>query len=114
MDAVILAAGLGTRLRPHTLHTPKPLLAKNPPPLCAPGQQLKKRFDDGMESGNSSMARWSVSHEAVVPADFTPRDWSVVGGLPDRAGRAFLAAQRLQEVVDLGRRTGAAQDLDVQ
>jgi NDP-sugar pyrophosphorylase family protein len=33
MDAVIMAAGLGTRLRPHTLHTPKPLLAIRGRPL---------------------------------------------------------------------------------
>jgi hypothetical protein len=69
----------------------QPLLAQNPPPLCAPGGFATQLFHDGFDSGNSSTARWRVSH-AGATADFTPRDWQVVSDLPDdRAGSAFFA-----------------------
>jgi hypothetical protein len=69
----------------------QPLLAQSPPPLCAEGI-AKPLFHDDFEAGGSSAARFEVSH-AAASADFTPRDWEVVGDLPDhRAGRAFFAA----------------------
>jgi Zn-dependent metalloprotease len=69
----------------------QPLLAQNPPPLCAGGGFATQLFHDDFDNGNSSTARWSVSHAAVFPADFTPRDWEVVSLLPDdRAGKAFF------------------------
>ena len=44
------------------------------------------------DGGASSVARFQANH-AAASADFTPRDWKVVGELPDqRAGRAFFAA----------------------
>lgn len=71
----------------------QPLLAKNPPPLCdSPTKSARVLFTDGFEKGNSSAARWSVSHDGTT-VDFTERDWSIVSGLPDnRAGKAFFGA----------------------
>jgi Zn-dependent metalloprotease len=67
-----------------------PLLAKEPPPLCEAGGSAKSLFTDKFETGGSTADRWTVSHTAVTP-DFTPRDWKVVSGLPDkRSGRALF------------------------
>ncbi len=69
----------------------QPILAKNPPALCAPGDKLKVRFKDTFEDVVLSNSLWSVSHEAVTPADFTDRDWVIVTELPDnRAGKGFF------------------------
>ena len=69
----------------------QPILAKNPPALCAPGGKLKVRFKDTFEDVVLSNSLWSVSHEAVTPADFTDRDWVIVSELPDnRAGKGFF------------------------
>ncbi len=91
--AQVAKAILAVEMRtPPTQCNFQPLLAKNPPPLCAPGSFATPLFHDSFDNGDSSTARWGVSHEAVVPADFTPRDWQVVSGLPnDRPGKAFFA-----------------------
>jgi Zn-dependent metalloprotease len=66
----------------------QPILKQNPPALCtAPSHAIDLVVDD-FESGPGD---WTVSHLAVVPADFTPRDWEISSELPDnRAGSAFF------------------------
>jgi Zn-dependent metalloprotease len=86
----VAAAAAAVELRtPPTFCNFQPLLAQNPPPLCSTGN-ASRIFRDTFEAGDSWMDRWQVSHTAVT-ADFTPRDWAVVGDLPDaRPGRAFF------------------------
>jgi hypothetical protein len=68
-----------------------PLLAKTPPAICPTGKSAKALFADNFENGTSSMDRFVETHNAVAPADFTPREWVVTNGLPEhRPGRAFF------------------------
>jgi len=68
----------------------QPLLAQNPPALCPAPLKVDELFKDTFESKPKDP--WTVSHEAVTPADFTARDWKIVSGLPDaRTGHAFFA-----------------------
>ena len=67
----------------------QPLLAKDPPPVCAAGDAAVNLF---RESFNEGSARWTTTHNARRPADFTDRDWQVVSNLPDgRDGSAMFA-----------------------
>ncbi len=66
-----------------------PLLAKTPPDRCEAGTTMVNVFRDTFEINPAG--RWSVSHEAVVPADFTPRDWVWSNNLPRRDGSALFA-----------------------
>jgi Zn-dependent metalloprotease len=67
----------------------QPLLAQNPPALCPAGKTARNAL---FETFETNPVGWTVSHEAVEPADFTERDWTRVGNLPkDRPGSAFLA-----------------------
>lgn len=89
--AQVAAAAAAVELRtPPSQCNFQPLLAQNPPPLCEAGGSATQLFHDNFDHGHSSAARWSVSHTGLT-ADFTPRDWEVVSGLPDeRTGRAFF------------------------
>ncbi len=68
----------------------QPILGKTPPPRCpADTTQVTLLFDD-FEKDPSS--RWTVSHLAVTPADFTPRDWQWTSEIPSGGtGSAFFA-----------------------
>lgn len=68
-----------------------PLLGQDPPgePACEKGTKRKSLFKDKFENDTSA---WTVSHEVEDEATWTPRDWVVVGDLPDkRKGSAFFA-----------------------
>ncbi len=79
MDAVILAAGFGTRLRPHTLQTPKPLLrvAGRPlldwtlgalPPVVDRVLVVVHYLADQIEAylqGQEHFGEWLTVHQAV-------------------------------------------------
>jgi hypothetical protein len=92
----------------------QPILAKNPPPLCEDeNAKLKPLFADDFERGDSSTDRWTISHEAVAPADFTERDWSVVFGLPgDRPGHAAFGPDPLYGTCGPGGDESAVLHLD--
>ena len=66
----------------------QPLLAQDPPALCPASQKVQELFGDDFEK---KKAKWDASHEAVVPAEFTDRDWKIVSDVPDRAGHAVFA-----------------------
>jgi bacillolysin len=75
--------------RPPTQCAFQPLLAKTPPDRCEAGTTMVNVFRDTFEIDPTG--RWSVSHEAVTPADFTPRNWAWSSTLPRREGSALFA-----------------------
>jgi hypothetical protein len=113
--AQVAKAALAVELRTApTFCNFQPILAKDPPELCEGRSFPTPLFEDDFERGKSwddhdhgrfsvrhdrdhgggdhDGGRWSVSHSGIT-ADFTPRDWEIVSGLPDdRRGRAFFGA----------------------
>jgi hypothetical protein len=68
----------------------QPLLKQNAPDRCEVGTTQVDIFVSDFETDPA--ASWTVSHQAVFPADFTPREWVWTNELPDdREGSAFFA-----------------------
>lgn len=100
MRAMILAAGLGTRLRPLTLHTPKPLLAVGGKPLIVwhiealkragivdivintawLGQKLVDALGDGSSFG--VQIHWSHEDEPLETAGGIQKALPILGNQP--------------------------------
>jgi hypothetical protein len=88
--AQVASAARAVELRrvPAQCHFAPPLLAQDPPPLCPAGKRVSSIFKDNFNKANR---RWTASHTASVPAEFTATDWQRVGNLPDgRVGKAFF------------------------
>src|SRR5262245_65409442 len=114
MDAVLLAAGLGTRLRPHTLTTPKPLLPVQGRPILdwtlgawppevdrvlVVVHYLAEQFDDYLMS-QRHIAQWrtvpqgkaeGTGHALNVCRDLIQSDHFLVLNGDDLYGAADLA-----------------------
>jgi Zn-dependent metalloprotease len=66
----------------------QPQFSAAAPPACSTGTQ-SVFFSETFESNPAGS--WTFAHQGVVPADFTPRDWTWQGSLPGgRPGSALL------------------------
>ena len=66
----------------------QPVLKQHPPDRCGPDTTQVDVFFDNLEN---PPVGWTATHDAEVPADFTPRDWEWSNALPGgRAGSAYF------------------------